>query len=138
VFLSRPGRFIFAFLFASLDLEKKSALTALSWGLWVIAARSFDSSPAYVYLIRAARWFPLGPEAFWGGLMTLAGSLQLYGLVYRQTVLRMGSALFASTLWLSLGLAFAIHNPRGGGMIIYGLFSLANAALYFQVGTARR
>ncbi len=135
---SRAGRWIFGFLFASLDLEKKSALTALSWGLWVIAAHTFDSSPAYVYLVAAARWFPLGPEAFWGGLMTLAGTLQLYGLVHRLAPLRMGAALFASTLWLSLGLAFAIHNPRGGGMVIYGLFSLANAALYFQVGTGCR
>jgi hypothetical protein len=138
VLLFRAGRSLFGFLFASLDLEKKSALTALSWGLWVITARSFDSSPAYVYLIRAARWFPAGPEAFWGGLMSLAGALQLYGLVYRLALLRMGAALFASTLWLSLGLAFAIHNPRGGGMVIYGLFALANAALYFQVGTGCR
>jgi hypothetical protein len=138
VLLSRVGRSVFGFLFVSLDLEKKSALTALSWGVWVVAARSFDSSPAYVYLLRTARWFPLGPEAFWGGLMTLTGSLQLYGLVYRLGMLRMGAALFASTLWLSLGLAFAIHNPRGGGMVIYGLFALANAALYFQVGTGCR
>ena len=75
--LLRIGRWLFGFLFASLDLEKKSALTALSWGVWVIAARSFDSSPAYVYLWRTGRWFPLGPEALWGGLMSLAGSLQL-------------------------------------------------------------
>jgi hypothetical protein len=124
VLLYRLGKSVFGFLFASLDLEKKSALTALSWGTWVIAARSFDSSPAYVYLVRTARWFPLGPETFWGGLTALAGALQLYG--------------FASTLWLSLGLAFAIHNPRGGGFVIYGLFALANAALYFQVGTGCR
>ncbi len=136
--LSRAARAVFLFLFASLDLEKKSALTALCWGLWVIAAHTFDSSPAYVYLIRAARWFPPGPEAFWGGLSALAGTLQLYGLVNRRNRLRMASALFASTLWLSLGLAFAIHNPRGGGFVIYGLFSLANAALYFQVGTGCR
>jgi hypothetical protein len=138
VFLTRCGRWIFRFLFASLDLEKKSALTALSWGVWVICARSFDSSPAYVYPIAAARWFPVRPETFWGGLMSLTGTLQLYGLIHRVAPLRMGAAIFASTLWLSLGLAFAIHNPRGGGMIIYGLFALANAALYFQVGTGVR
>jgi hypothetical protein len=138
VLLYRLGKSVFGFIFATLDLEKKSALTAVSWGVWVIAARSFDSSPAYVYLVRTARWFPLGPEAFWGGLTTLAGALQLYGLVNRRPRLRMGAALFASTLWLSLGLAFAIHNPRGGGFVIYGLFALANAALYFQVGTGCR
>ena len=131
-------RRIFGFLFKTLDLEKKTALTAVSWGLWVICHRSFDSGPAYRYLILTGKWFPLGAEAFWGGLVTLAGSLQMFGLARQLRPLRMGSALFALTLWLSLGVAFWLHNARGTGIVVYVLFAWANAALYYQVGTGGR
>ncbi len=129
---------LFDFFFARLDLEKKTALTAITWGGWGMINHTFDSSPAYRYLVATGSWFPLGPEVFWGGLISLAGALQVYGLISERRVFRMIAAIFACTLWLSLGLAFLLHNPRGFSLVIYGLLAWANAALYYQVGTARR
>lgn len=136
--MRRALRWLFAAFFETLDLEKKSALAAITWGLWVIYHHSFDSGPAYKYFIRAGAWFPLGAEVFWGSVVSLAGSAQMTGLLLGRKSLRMGSALFTLMLWLCLGVAFALHNARGTGMLIYGIFAYANAALYYQLGTHRR
>ena len=131
-------RWLFATFFETLDLEKKSALAAISWGIWVVCHRSFDSGPAYYYFIQTARWFPYGPEAFWGGIISTAGGVQMFGLLRGSKRLRMTAAFVTLTLWLCLGTAFWLHNARGTGMLIYGLFAYANSALYYQLGTSRR
>ena len=134
-------RWLFRECFQELDLERKSALTALCWGVWVIAFHTFDSSPAFEYLTAAARWLSGGhgrPEWVWGGLCICVGAAQLHSIFagFRRT--RMAAALFAATLWACLGSAFCLHNPAGTGALVYGFFALANAALYYQVATGRR
>ena len=138
--LARAIRWLFRECFQELDLERKSALTAFCWGVWIIALHSFASSPGFAYLILAADWLTgtTHPEWFWGGLSILGGTSQLYGVFTDRRRLRMGAALYAATLWSCLSVAFWLHNPVGGAPLIYGFFAWSNAALYHQVGTHRR
>jgi len=135
---------VFRAFFRDLDLERKSGLTALLWGAWVIAFGTFSSGPAYYYLIASASWLtgPVHAEWLWGGLTVAAGCAQLVGVFSDRADgrvrLRMGAALFSCTLWVSLGVAFTLTNPVSTAPVVYGLFALANAALYYQIGTGQR
>ena len=138
--LARAVQWLFRECFQELDLERKSALTAFSWGVWVISLHSFGSSPGFAYLILAARWLtgPTHAEWFWGLLSIAGGTSQLYGVFTNRRRLRMVVALYAATLWSCLSVAFWLHNPVGGAPLVYGFFAWSNAALYYQVASNRR
>ena len=126
------------FLVYRLDLERKSILTALVWGGWVIARRSFDSGPAFRFLNSTAARLGLGGETLWGGLLVAGALLQLTGLLTGRDRLRMAASMLLSATWLLIGLMFFLYNSRGTGAPTYLAFAWSTGCLYFQIGTRRR
>ena len=134
-------RFLFTlrdFLVYRLDLERKSILTALAWGGWVLTRHSFDSGPAYRFLNATAAWIGLDGEALWGGLLVTGALLQLTGLLTERDRLRMAAAMCLCATWLLIGLMFFLYNSRGTGAPTYLAFAWSAGCLYFQIGTNRR
>lgn len=126
------------FLILRFDLERKSIVTAMAWGLWVIVRRSFESGDSYLFLKISAGWFGMGGEWFWGGLLLLGGTLQVTGLVTKRDGLRMAAAMLLSAVWLLIGVQFTLHNDRSTAVPAYLAFAWSAGVLYFQIGTARR
>ena len=126
------------FLVYRLDLERKSILTALAWGGWVLARHSFDSGPAFRFLNETAAWLGLDGEGCWGGLLLLGATLQLIGLLTERDRLRMAAAMLLCATWLLIGLMFFLYNSRGTGAPTYLAFAWSAGCLYFQIGTRRR
>jgi len=126
------------FLVYRLDLERKSIVTALAWGAWVLTRRSFDSGPAFRFLNETAGWLGLAGEVFWGGLLVAGGLMQLAGLLTDRDRLRMAAAMLLCATWLLIGLMFFLYNSRGTGAPTYLAFAWSTGCLYFQIGTRRR
>ena len=126
------------FLVYRLDLERKSILTALAWGGWVLVRRSFDSGPAFRFLNATAARLGLDGETLWGGLLLCGSLLQLAGILTRRDPLRMAAAMLLSATWLLIGLMFFLYNSRGTGAPTYLAFAWSTGCLYFQIGTRRR
>ena len=126
------------FLVYRLDLERKSILTALAWGGWVLARHSFDSGPAFRFLNATAARLGLDGETLWGGLLVAGALLQLTGLLTGRDRLRMAAAMLLCATWLLIGLMFFLYNARGTGAPTYLAFAWSTGCLYFQIGTRRR
>ena len=126
------------FFVVRFDLERKSIVAALAWGLWVLARQSFESAPGFRFLRTSAAWVGLGGETLWGGLLLLGGLLQLVGLLAGHNRLRMFAAMWLSAVWSLIGLQFFLWNSRTTGAPTYLIFAWSAGCLYFQIGTRRR
>ena len=133
-----PLHFTRDFLVYRFDLERKSVVAALAWGVWVLARHSFDSAPGFRFLNHTAGWVGLNGETLWGGLLLAGGVLQLAGLLSERDRLRMLAAMFLSATWSLIGLQFFLWNPRTTGAPTYLIFAWSAGCLYFQIGTRRR
>ena len=126
------------FFYRRFDLERKSIATSVGYGLYLISAQSFDSSPGFRDLVRLVSWIPLNPELVWGSIMILAGLLQLLGIGRDLKVCRRIGTLVMGAVWLLMGLCFLSANLRSPAIITYGLFAWSNYCLFHQISRGYR
>ena len=131
-------RFLQEFFYRRFDLERKSIATSIGYGLYLISAQSFDSSPGFRDLDRLVHWLPLNPESVWGGIMILAGLIQLTGLSQGWLLCRRVGTLIMGTVWLLMGLCFLSANGRSPAIVTYGLFAWSNYCLFHQISRGYR
>jgi hypothetical protein len=111
-------------------IEGIIALSALSWGVWLLLPfDTFGSSATFRVLPMIA------PEWAWGAVFVTVSLLLLFGILRCSRAIRRHALLFLSLLWLATWSALVISNWRSTAATNYIWWAILSAYSYMRVAS---
>lgn len=115
--------------------ELLSGTSAFLWGAWIASPHweTFKASPTF----NAMAELPLS-ENMQGGIIFLAGAVQVLGLAYNHLNTRKWGAFIVALIWIYVSTMFIRANITSTASVIYPLLALTAAWAYWRIAVKER